>query len=130
MASAVEVAVDTYIRACSERDPAIRARLIEECFAVDGRIVARSREIRGRRALADFLGGFLADPRLLRIRLMSEIDARGTTFRYRAVADFRDGTSAESFDAGEIDARGRISVILTFAGALREASETTRSLAG
>jgi hypothetical protein len=68
----------------------------------------------------DELASFLADPRLLRIRVTSAIDARGTTFRYRAVAEFRDGTSAESFDAGEIDGTGRISLILTFAGPLGE----------
>lgn len=66
---------------------------------------------------------FLADPRLSRIRVTSAIDARGTTFRYRAVAEFRDGTSLESFDAGESDADGRIALILTFAGPLAEAVE-------
>lgn len=123
MPSAVEVAVDTFIRACSERDPARRAELLEACFAADGRMVTRSREIRGRAALADELGRFLADPRLLRIRVISAVDARGTTFRYRAVADMRDGTSAEAHDAGEIDATGRISLILTFAGPLGDAEE-------
>lgn len=39
----------------------------------------------------------------------------------RAVSDFRNGTSAEAFDAGQIDEDGRIALILTFAGALGEA---------
>ena len=95
--------------------------MIDSCFASDARMVTRSREIRGRVALAAMLDRFLADPQLLRIRLISAIDARGTTFRYRAVADFRDGTSAESFDAGEVDKNGQISLILTFAGPLQDA---------
>jgi hypothetical protein len=120
MPSPVEMAVDTYIKAWSERDPAVRATMIEACFAADGRIVMRGREIRGRAALADAMVNFLADPQLLRIRVSSAIDARGTTFRFRVVTERRDGTSAESFDAGEIDATGRISLLLTFAGPLGE----------
>ena len=95
--------------------------MLEACFADDGRMVTRSREIRGRAALSDMIGRFLSDPRLLRIRVTSAVDARGTTFRYRAAADFQDGTTAEAFDAGEIDASGRISLILTFAGPLADA---------
>jgi len=57
----------------------------------------------------------------------SAVDACGTTFRFRAVTERRDGTSLESFDAGEIDAAGRISVLLTFAGPLAEAGEPPAS---
>jgi hypothetical protein len=123
MASAVEVAVGTYIRACCERDAVVRSKLLEACLAVDCRMVTRSREIRGRAALTDELTRFLVDPQFLRIRVISAVDARGTTFRYRAVAELRDGTSAEAFDAGEIDANGQISLILTFAGPLSDAQE-------
>jgi hypothetical protein len=119
MPSAVEVAVDTYIRAVNERDPALRAALLEACFAADGRMVTVGREIRGRAALTDFLTSFLSDPKLSSIRVTSPIDARGTIFRYQAVAELRDGTILEAFDAGEINAEGRISLILTFAGPLR-----------
>jgi len=122
MLSQVELAVGTYVRAVNERDPAARAAMIDACFASDARMVTRSREIRGRHALAAELDRFLADPRLLGIRLVSAIDARGTIFRYRAVADFKDGSSPESFDAGEIDANGQIALILTFAGPLEDAS--------
>ncbi len=114
------MAVDTYIKAWGERDPEVRAAMIEACFAAGGRIVMRSREIRGRAALADEMATFLADPRLLRVRVTSAIDARDTTFRFRAVVERSDGTSLESFDAGEIDASGRISLLLTFAGPLGE----------
>jgi hypothetical protein len=33
--SPVELAVDTYIRAAGERDPAARAKLIDACIAED-----------------------------------------------------------------------------------------------
>src|SRR3954449_8540061 len=104
MPSSVEVAVDTYIRAWSERDPDVRATMIEACFSPDGRIVTPNREIRGRTALAELMTRFLADPQLPRVRVISVIDARGATFRFRAVTERHDGTSLESFDAGEIDA--------------------------
>jgi hypothetical protein len=123
MSSPVEAAVDTYIRACCTRDPVVRSELLEASLAPDVRMVTGGREIRGRAALIEELTRSLADPRLLRIRLLSAVDARGTIFRYRAVADMRDGTSAEAFDAGEIDADGRISLILTFAGALADAEK-------
>lgn len=122
MPSAVEVAVATYIRAVNELDPAVRATLLEECFAPDFRMVTASREIRGCAALADLLNRFLADPKLSCIRLISAVDARGTLFRYRAVAELRDGTLLETFDAGEINAEGQISLILTFAGPLENAA--------
>lgn len=122
MPSPVESAVDTYVRACLERDATVRASLCEQCLAEDVRMVTQGREVRGRAALVAMLERFLTDPRLLRVRVTSAIDAKGTTFRYRAVADFVDGTSPETFDAGEIDASGRIALILTFAGPLAEPS--------
>ncbi|HWA72989.1 MAG TPA: nuclear transport factor 2 family protein [Polyangiaceae bacterium] len=122
MSSAVEKAVTTYIRACCERDAATRAALLEACFADDGRMVTRGRELRGRAAIAEMLTRAYADPELLRIRVVSAVDARGTTFRFRAVSDFRNGTSPETFDAGEIDANGKISLILSFPGPLAEPS--------
>ena len=121
MPSPVESAVDTYVRACTTSDPAVRAALLEACLAADVRMVTRGREIRGRAALTTYLTGFLTDPQLVRVEVSSAVDARGTTFRYRAVAEFRDGTKLEAFDAGEIDAAGKISLILTFAGPLGDA---------
>jgi hypothetical protein len=118
MRSIVEAAVDTYIRASSERDPEARAAMLEACFAADGRMVSRSREIRGRTALADEIARYLADPQLLSFRVLSAIDAGDTTFRFQSVLERRDGTKLEFLDAGEVDATGRISLLLTFAGPL------------
>ncbi|MEO8551805.1 MAG: hypothetical protein ABI678_17635, partial [Kofleriaceae bacterium] len=59
-----------------------------------------------------------ADPRGLQVRLTSRVDAQGTTFRFRSSVTPRDGAPIEFFDAGEVGADGRITLILTFAGPL------------
>ncbi|HEY5951760.1 MAG TPA: hypothetical protein VIV40_39970 [Kofleriaceae bacterium] len=120
MSSPVETAVQTYVRAAGERDPAARAKLIAACFAEDGRIVTRSGVIRGHAAVDAMIARFHADPQILGFRLASAIDAVGTTFRYRSVVLRRDGTSIEIFDAGEIDADGRITTLLVFTGPLAD----------
>ncbi|MCE9572538.1 MAG: hypothetical protein K8W52_05230 [Deltaproteobacteria bacterium] len=122
MPSPVETAALTYIRASAERDPVARAALLEACFAADGRFVTRSRVILGRAAVDAMIGRALADPEMLGFRMLSAIDAVGTTFRYRSVVDRRDGTTMEFFDAGEIDADGRIATLLVFAGPLADAA--------
>jgi hypothetical protein len=121
MRSPVEVAVDKYIRAWSERDPEARLGLLESCFAANGRIVQRSGETRGRAELAEMVEQFVADPQWLRVRITSAIDAVGTTFRFRAAIDRRDGTTLDLFDAGEIDETGCIALILTFVDPLADA---------
>jgi hypothetical protein len=121
MSNPVRTAVETYIRAVCHSDRKARVALFEACLADDVRMVTRSKEILGRARLTEELNRFLSDPQLLRVRVTSAVDAEGTTFRFRAVADFHNGTSAEAFDAGQIGADGRIVLILTFAGPLREA---------
>jgi len=97
--------------------------MIEACFAADGRIVTRSRDIVGRAAFADMVARVQADPQFVRVRVTSAIDACRRTFRFNGVIEHQDGsTSVESFDAGEIDESGRISRLLTFAGPLGEAT--------
>jgi hypothetical protein len=114
-------AVELYIRAAHERDPAIRASLLESCFAADGRLVTTSRELRGRAAVADMLTRFHGTAEPPRIRVTSAVDLRGTIFRFRSAVDSADGTTVEFFDAGELDADGRIKLIVTFAGPLADA---------
>jgi hypothetical protein len=111
-------AVETYIRAWQERDPDVRARLLEQCFAADGRFVTRGRVLQGRAALAQLMASVHADPGLVAIRVVSSIDAVGRTFRFRAVGDRTDGTSPETFEAGELDDAGLIATVLTFTGPL------------
>jgi hypothetical protein len=129
MATLVELAVDTYVRAWRERDPVVRATLLEACFAADGRFVTRSRELVGRGALAELMARVHADPQNAGIRVISPVDAQGITFRFRAAVDRLDGTSPETFEAGQIDADGRISLVLTFTGPLdgSESTGTTRA---
>jgi len=122
MPSAVETAVQTYIRAAAERDPVARAQLLAACLAEDVRFVTRSSVIRGRAGIDAMLSRALADPQILGFRMASAIDAAGTTFRYRSIVERRDGTSLEFFDAGEIDADGRIATILAFTGPLADAT--------
>lgn len=121
MASPTEIAAQTYAAAWSEPDPAIRARMIDACFAVDGRIVSPGAVIRGRAALAAAITDFRADPRGLTAALASPVDARGPIFRFRSTIAHRDGTTGEFFDTGEVDADGRITVLIAFAGPLPEA---------
>ncbi|NUP06295.1 MAG: nuclear transport factor 2 family protein [Polyangiaceae bacterium] len=123
MSSPVEIAVQAYIRASGERDPAARAKLLEACFAEDGRFVTRSGVITGRAGVNAMIGRGLADPAMLGFRLASVIDAAGTTFRYRSIVDRRDGTNIEFFDAGEIGADGKITTMLVFAGPLANADQ-------
>lgn len=123
MPSPVEIAVQRYVAAAAERDPAARAKLLEACFADDGRVVARSRVIRGRAAVDAMIARFHADPQVVGFRLASAIDASGTTFRYRSIVENSDGTSTEVFDAGEIDADGRITTLLVFTGPLADVED-------
>ncbi len=116
MASAVEQAVDTYIRIASERDPIARAKLVEACWAEEGRLVVHGgRTIAGRAALLAMYDRFFADTSVTGVRVLAR-DARGTTFRFRYATDLADGTTLEASDAGEIDDDGRIRLLIVFNG--------------
>jgi hypothetical protein len=118
MSSPSEIAARTYVAAWQQSDAAARAPLIDACFAIDGRIVSPGAVIRGRSALAAAMSDFFSDPRGLSARLVSDIDAQGPLFRFRAVVEDRDGRIVfDGFDAAEVDAEGRIAVLLTFGGA-------------
>ncbi len=121
MPSLVETAAHTYIRAAEERDRAARAALVAACCAEDVRMVTRSGVIRGRAGIEAMLDRFLGDPENLGFRMASVVDAAGTTFRYRSFVLRRDGRELEFFDAGEIDADGKIVTLLVFAGPLADA---------
>ena len=114
--SPTEIAARTYVAAWQEPDPAARARMIEACFAEDGRIVTRSREIRGRAALAAEMDAVFADPRGLSVRLASAIDADGSTFRFRGLAVQRDGTilpEAFGVDQAGVEGLGQDGAVTT-----------------
>ena len=117
MQTPVELAVDTYIRAVSERDATKRAAMLESCFAEDARFIPRNSAIVGRAAIAAMITRFVDDPQSGAIRVKA-IDARGKTFRFAVINDRADGSSIEVFDAGEINDDGKISLLLTFNGPL------------
>ena len=123
MSNAIEQVVETYIQAWGERDPQRRERLIEACFAADGRFVTRRRVVHGRVALAADMARFHTDTRWRAIRRLSVIDVGSTTFRFRGVVEFHDETLAESSDSGEVDAHGKISLLITFDGPLADLVE-------
>ena len=128
MPTPIERTVDTYLKAWSERDPKLRASLIEACLSPEGRIVTRGREIVGRAAFGEAIGTFLANNPFLRIRLTSAIDTGRTSFRFSGVVDWLDGTtSVETFDAGEVDESGRIAILITFDGPLAEATSDAKT---
>ncbi|MFT3692028.1 MAG: nuclear transport factor 2 family protein [Kofleriaceae bacterium] len=112
-------AIEQYIRAGETRDHDERKRLLEACFAANGRFVTRSAVLVGPAGVETMLARFLADPDNLGFRLTSVIDLVGNTFRYSSVVDRKDGTTQEFFDAGELDADGKIVTMLVFAGPLQ-----------
>jgi hypothetical protein len=117
MPSPTEIAAQTYVAAWQEPDAAARARMLDACFAAEGRIVGPGSVIRGRAALAAAIDDFFADPRGLTAHLASAIDAQGPLFRFRAIVQDRDRRVVlDGFDAAEVDADGRITVLLTFGG--------------
>src|SRR5438045_1486876 len=84
MPSPTEIAARTYVAAWQEPDPAARARLIDACFAAEGRIVSPGAVIRGRAALAASIDAFFADPGGLRAPRVAG-PARGLAGRLRAL---------------------------------------------
>jgi len=114
-----ELAAQRYIAIWAERDRAARARLLEACFATEGRFVTRNRTYHGRSEVAAMIDAVLADPRGLSARRTSVIDAGGEIFRFAAIVEFADGSPpVESLDVGEVDRSGRIMVMYTFGGPL------------
>ena len=120
MSSAVENAVGNYIRAVGERDEGVRAALLEACIAEDARVVTRERVVAGRDAIAAMVRRFIEDPAVEGFRLTSAIDLGVRTFRYSSMVQFRNGKVVEFFDAGEVDAEGKISFLLVFDGVLAQ----------
>ena len=118
MSSPTEIAARTYVAAWQEPDATARARLIDACFAADGRIVTPGTVIHGRAGLAKAIADLFVDLRGLFARLTSAIDAQGPMFRFRSVVADREGRVVfDGFDAAEVDGDGRITVLLAFGGA-------------
>lgn len=87
------------MRAWQATDDAVRRQFLETCYAVDGRFVMRTRELRGREALLGLMRTLHADPSLRSLRLVSVLDVIGNTFRFRAAGLVRTFTGPLT-DAG------------------------------
>ena len=110
-----ETAARRYIAAWMDPDPRERARLVEACFAEDGRIILRGAELRGRAALVEAIEAFVADPRRRTGCITEHIQEEGPRLRLRAGMDQPDRTRHSSEqENGEIDASGRIATIYSF----------------
>jgi len=117
MPTPTEIAARTYAAAWQEPDAAKRLEMIEACWATDGRLVTPSGGFRGRAALAKAMDAFRADPRGMTARIAEgSLDIQGVVFRFRSELEHRDGTIVPGFDAGEVDAEGRITTLITFNG--------------
>ncbi|MBA3460368.1 MAG: hypothetical protein H0T46_10435 [Deltaproteobacteria bacterium] len=78
--------------------------------------------LKGQKAFARGSPPFSRRPAGPRLSHGERINAAGSTIRYRSIVERRDGTTIEFFDAGEIDAAGRISTMLVFTGPLADAN--------
>lgn len=117
-----EKAARTYIAMWNEPDADRRRALMEQCWAERGRLVTRISVLDGREALWKSMGGFHTDPRGLRAKLTTVIDAGETVFRFAGIVAAPDGASlGEAYDVGEIGADGKIVVLYTFSGPLASA---------
>lgn len=111
MSSHADEAVDAYVEAAREKDPDTRARLLEACWADDGRLVVHGgRTLRGRDEVRAMFARFAGNTGIAGVRVL-ERDARGSTFTLRYVTERKDGSTAEALDVGEVDEAGRISLL-------------------
>jgi hypothetical protein len=114
----VRSSIEAYVAAWNERDPEVRARLIERACADDFRLLTSGRCIRGRAGLAALIAEFQARRPGHRARLASAVEVHESTFRYLGAVESEGSAPLENLDTGEHDAEGRILLVLTFAGAV------------
>jgi hypothetical protein len=113
--TSAEHAARTYIAAWLEPERDARMRLLESCFADDGKLSVRGQILRGRAELATAIDAFFADPRRLVSEQRSAVDAGDGSFRFRFAVAYPDGRPFfDMLDVGEVDAGGRITALYTF----------------
>jgi hypothetical protein len=114
----IREAIDTYVAAWNETDPARRAALIERCCSDELRIVAPGMVVRGRAELDALIADFHRRRPGDRGRLSSELDVHGGVFRFAAMIEGSTvAAPVEMLDVGECDDHGRIRLIFSFVGA-------------
>ncbi len=124
--AAVGTAVDSYLRAWREPDPAARQALLEQCWAVDGVYCDPLGQVTGRDGLADHIAGFQAGQPGALIELVSGVDEHDGWLRFGWRMRAPDGSVVvEGTDFGELDGDGVLRRIIGFFGPLPPGGSTS-----
>jgi hypothetical protein len=106
-----------YVAAWNEPDAATRLEILERCWADDAAYVDPNVELRGRSALCEHISKVQAGRPGARIEMMSGVDAHHRVVRFLWRLVRADGSFGEaSIDFGEVDANGRLTMIVGFFG--------------
>ena len=110
--------IDAYVAAWAETDADKRRALIERAWAADGSYVDPIADIEGRDALSEMIAGFHAQSPGSTIVKTSGIDQHHDKIRFAWAMRGADGkTMLEGIDVGEVDADGKLALIVGFWGA-------------
>ncbi len=121
---AIDEIIATYFRAWNEPDDDARARLLEACWAEDGKLTGPQYERTGRAPVAAQIGEFLRQYSGSRIVPTSGCDAHHDVVRFGWRIERGDGSVLmEGQDTGIVGSDGRLARILMFYGPLPSVSE-------
>ena len=119
-------AVERYIAAWNESDPARIAALLDGCVAGGASLMSNQHAVTGRAALADFVAAFRAARPQDRAVLTSAVETVGRRFRFTGGGIGADGKPyGEVMDVGELDGEGRIAWLVTFDAPLPRSTSTS-----
>jgi SnoaL-like domain len=111
--------IDIYLAAWTEQDTDRRAKLIDEVWADDGRLIDPPLAAEGRAAISDMAAALQTQFPGHAFRRASGIDAHHDHFRFAWELVGPDGTVAVAgLDVGEVAADGRLARITGFFGEL------------
>ena len=111
--------VDTYLEGWNETQPDRRAELIDQAWAVDGRLIDPPLDATGRTEISAMAASLQSQFPDHRFRRSSAIDEHHGHFRFTWELVASNGTVAlTGLDVGELAADGRIARITGFFGAV------------
>jgi hypothetical protein len=109
--------IDTYLSAWNETDPARRAKLIDQVWATDGRLIDPPLASEGHAGISDHVETFHAQFPGHTFQRASSVDAHHDQFRVAWNLMSPDGTVAlAGLDVGELAADGRLQRVAGFFG--------------
>ncbi len=109
--------VTEYMAAWNEADGVERRRLLERCWAADGKYVDPNVELTGRDALSEHIAKVQAGRPGARLEFTSGIEVHHHVLRFEWRLVRADGTLGDtSIDVGEIGPDGRLMKIIGFFG--------------